>query len=48
MRGFDGSVPERNVRRLSADSGEKPEDLVENRSFGGQRRGFIRRWGRGH
>ena len=48
MRGFDGSVPEQNVRRLSADSGEKPEDLVDNRSFRGQRRGFIRRRGRGH
>jgi hypothetical protein len=48
MRRFDGSILEQNVRRFSADSGEKPEDRLENRNFGWQRTGFVRRWERGH
>jgi hypothetical protein len=31
MRRLDRSIPEQNVRRLSANSGGKPEDLLENR-----------------
>jgi hypothetical protein len=47
MRRFGGAIPEENVRPFSADSGEKPEDLLDNRVVGCQRRGLVAAEGMG-
>jgi PAS domain S-box-containing protein len=46
MRRLDGSIPDQNVRRLSANSGGKPEDLFENGVWVGSEK-VNRRWERG-